>query len=377
MEPSHFEPFGWEIRLSGHKSENLGKDSLTRAAFIHEYIHYVQFLIGSLGRIQFMEFIRNIILAGIIKHYNNNVPDYCEQIDLRVELSKASPNDLMDTEAQINFQKNYHDLNAALDTALRQISPIADDFVFEPLRIHGPHGFEIPDFPHIVIHHKQQAYILPISDRVFFENMARQIQRNYLQSTLKDASSVDMLEGSLDEEIYICLWKKIKEKIQDTKESRIWTIVLCQISLICERPAHAFVEMYNNLIQQNVVNLNEFLRFLDYSKEIKNRYDKPSMQEIVNDLVQGIGRSIRMTETYELREIAKHMVNAHNDICTNPRYFANSLINWDHVLTWLDRFGCPPIIFDDKTLTKIDTIDLKKPWHDYLNLGRNLLLPLI
>jgi len=376
MEPSHFELFGWEIRLSGHKSENLGKDSLTRAAFIHEYIHYVQFLIGSLGRIFFLELTRNIILAGQIKHYDNNVPEYCEQIDLMDELSRASANDLISTKAQINFQKNYYELNAALDTTLREVSPIYDNFVFEPLRIHGPYEFEVPDFPHIVIYHKQKTYILPLSDRVIFENMARQVQRNYLFFIFNDTSSVDSLQGELSEEIYTCLWKLIKKQTQDRVDSRMWTIVLCQIALICERPAHAFIEMFNILSAQNSSDLNEFLQFLDHNEEIKHRYNKPPMQEIVNDLIQGIGTAIRMTETYELREIAKYMKNAHDIICRNPKYFADPLIDWGRVLSWVEKFGCPPIVFDDKTSTKIDKFNLKKPWHNYLNLGKKLLLPL-
>lgn len=374
---SHFEPFGWEIRLNGHQSSDLEKDNLTRATFIHEYIHYVQFLISSLGRIFFVELIRNIILAGVIKHYGKDVPEEIEQINLKAELSEASPTDFVNTNAQANFQKNYYELMAALETTPIEIEPTAEKFVYKPLKIQGPYSFEILDFPHIVIHHGRKVYVTPLSDRIIFENMARQVQRYYLFFKLNDTSSVDNLLGQLGEEIYTCLWQIVREHSQDKCDSRMWTIVLCQVSLICERPGHAFIKMYEKFVAQDTPDMNEFLHSLNWDEEIKSRYNKPPMQELLNELIENLGRTMKMHENYELREVVKYMRNAHNDICTNPKYFANSLVDWDHVLSWLRRFGCPPIIFDDGTLTKIDEIDLKKPWHDYLNLGRNLLLPLI
>lgn len=376
MEPSHFEPFGWKIRLTGHQSKDLADDGLARAAFIHEYIHYVQFLVGSLGRIQFVEFVRNIILAGVVKHYGNDAPEKIEQINLMETLSEAVPGDFVDTDAQSNFKENYYELMGALDTTLMPIEATTEKFIYEPFRIHGLDNFEIKDFPHIVVHHRQKTYKIPLSDGIFLENMARQIQRYYLFFRLHDTSSVDNLRGELEEQKYICLCQLIREHSQDKLDSMMWTIVLCQISLICERPCYAFVKMYEKLVTQGTWDIDEFLRSLVWDEEIKSRYNKPPMQEVLKELIEKLGTTMKVHENYELREIAKYMCNAHNDICSNPKYFANSLIDWDCVISWVSRFGCPPVVCDDMTVTTIGGIELKKPWHDYLIRGRDLLMSL-
>jgi len=371
---NHFNPLQWTIELNNYHSTEFLYDGLARASFIHEYIHYIQFLISSLGRIFFSELVRNIILAGVHKHYNGVVPEQIKQIDLLKELEHATPGDFVNTDVQMNFSKNYYELRACLDDKFQKIQPTSARFISLPLHVDNHPESTIQEFLHLVINHDNKTYALPITDRVIFENMARQIQRNYLFFTTGDTADIDNLQGLIEEQTYLCLWRLLDNHSRGRYDSRQWIIVLCQISLLCERPCEAFRIIYEKIIEYDIIGLDDLIKLLKRDADIAQMYDQPSMQEIVNELISKLGTIMRIPENGELHEIVKYAVEAHNIIAKNHKYFADPLLTWNQILSWLRSFGRPPVKFKDRVLLDIEGIKTSKPFYVYLELGSKLLL---
>ncbi len=79
---AHFHPLRWEIDLSAHAAAELERDPVVRGIFVHEYVHYVQALTGTIGRHILVELARLAVFAGIQRHHGWPPAAGCSQIHL-------------------------------------------------------------------------------------------------------------------------------------------------------------------------------------------------------------------------------------------------------------------------------------------------------
>src|SRR5580704_10446120 len=78
----HFHPLKWTIDLGAYTRQQLRSLAEAQATFVHEYIHYVQSLTGTLGRIYLVELVRMCGLAAITARYGATPPKLEEQLDI-------------------------------------------------------------------------------------------------------------------------------------------------------------------------------------------------------------------------------------------------------------------------------------------------------
>ena len=372
----HFHTLNWTIKLLNHNSKELEIDGETRSSFIHEYIHYVQFLISTFGRVVLIDYIRNIILAGLHKHYYpKEIPENFDQISLLEELQKAVPSDFTNSEAQQNLEKLYYEIKAMMDAKPDPIHDTSQKFIYKPLETQYQGKCSIDNFPHVVIKHGGRTYALALNDRLLFDNMARQIQKNYLFFTLNDTSSVDRLRNNMEEKPYICLWKLIDDLSHKRYDSRLWTIVISQFALMCGKPGDTFIRIYNCIRDNDFSDIDDVIKAIKRDDEIEKMYDNPPIQEIVNDLILKYGTAMLPHENNELKTFLKPIISACNSVAKEPKYFSNPCLNWNETIKWLKMLGCPPIVFKDGQVTSIYGVQLGGEWYEYLKLGTKLLLP--
>lgn len=378
---SNFHPLNWRIELPNFLSEELSVDGFVRSSLIHEYIHYLQFLISTFGRVILIDFIRNIILGGLHKYYYpKEVPDRYQQIDLMKQLQSSKPSDFENSEAQQNLITLYYDIEAMMNVEPEAIKSTSKKFIYKRLKTNHPNQESIDtsmleDFPYIVIKHNNGTYIIALTDRVFLDNMARQIQRNYLYFSVNDTSYVDKLQGNLSEQVYLCIWKLIKELSKKNLDSRIVTILMCQLSLMCGNPGRSFIRMYNILKENDFSNIHDFVKAIGRNEKIMETFDNPPIQKILDELLLKYGTAFRITENYKLKTFIGPIVRASNMVMEDPLYFANVLLNWNEFMKWIKLLGCPPINLKDGEISSLNGVQLGSSWYEYLRLGVKLLLP--
>lgn len=377
---AHFHPLRWEIDLSDHHSSSLESDPVVQATFLHEYVHYVQALTGTIGRRILLEMVRLAIFAGHSYHHGWPAPADRPRLDLRAALESASPSDFHNTKPRQQYKKLIEDLRFALgDAPTPAPADVSPGAVFRRALTLGPNT--VDDFVHVVGSTPSGTVAVPITDRVVFENMARQIQLNYLRfnNDLKTAVVRDLRSQPGGDVTYVCLRDALEQALPTSEDSEKWTVVLCQVALLCRHPGGAFAHMLERLAEMREPDLTDFVRRMKRDDWFLGEFNVPPVQETLHELVGKYGTAIQLAENHELRELTKLIAHAHNALRDDYALMASPLIEWAHVLGWVDRFGCPPLSFSDGILTEIQGRPCTSPWTWYFRrlddlLGSNPIL---
>jgi hypothetical protein len=112
--------------------------------------------------------------------------------------------------------------------------------------------------------------------------------------------------------------------------------------------------------------LTVFLQFLCRDEWFKGEFNEPPVQGVLSDLVGKWGTAMLPRENWELREFTKLVANACNALLDDYSLMAGPLLAWKDIGHWIERFGCPPIIFSDATCTNVQGIATSEPWTWYL-----------
>jgi hypothetical protein len=371
---AHFHPLRWEIDLSSYQSAELGANPVVQGVFVHEYVHYVQALTGTIGRHILIEMARIGILAGLSRRYGWPPPEKYEQIYLREVLEQATKANFMGSEAKRQYDEFATALAFATSiqaTTMPKGTPLG---VFKslPLTV-GPHT--VPDFVHVTGENASGVVAVPVTDRVVFENMARQVQRNYLlfNNNLKTAAVDDERINWHRDLQYVCLHDVLKNRLPESESTPKWTITLCQIAILCRNPGTAFVHMFERVSNLQIFDLGSFVDAMNSDDWFKGEFNEPPIQGVLNDLIQKWGSAILPRENWEMRELTILVANASNALLGNYGFMASDLLTWKDVGGWIARFGCPPIHFADRVVDEVQGIKSTAPWTWYLQTLNDLL----
>ncbi len=379
---AHFDPLKWQIDILEHSVKDLEQSVEAQSKFVHEYIHYVQALTSTIGRNILLEMVRLMIFAGFWKHYRGSLPKkFEEKINLKELLENSSPNDFRGTEPAAQYQEFYAQLGFALADNISKARTHNEPefkFVRMPLLVGK---FCKNDFVHLVVTHDKQKWAVPITDRVVFENMARQVQRNYLGFNCAPNPDGTLNKSLLDGErrkvgdlVYTCLYDTLEDTLPRSEDVARWTIGLCQFALLCRYPGLVLEYMIGRLDGRRVVDVQSFLMEMRRDSFFVGEYNTPPLQETLNEVVGKWGTAILMSESWELREITKHISNAYNALIDEPLFFASPLLSIKEVQGWMRSFGCPPVRCADGALEQLYGVALSKPWHRYFELADSVLL---
>ena len=363
----HFHPLRWEIDLRPHRSGDLDAQPVVQAVFVHEYVHYVQALTGTVGRHILLELARLAVFAGILRKHGWPPPAGYEQVHLREVLEASAPADFQPSEPRTQYQEFSQELLFALADAESALPAGTAPGAFARRRLEvGPHA--VDDFVHVAVRRGAAVVAVPVTDRVVFENMARQVQRNYLRfNNNLDTSPVDVERQKAHGDItYVCLHDALKSRLPDSEDCSKWTITLCQLALLCRNPGTAFEHMVGRLTGLRSSDLSGFIQALNRDQWFKGEFNHPPVQDVLNELVGKWGTAVLPRENWELRELTKLVANACNALLGEYSLMAGSLLAWKDIGHWIARFGCPPIIFSDCTLTEVQGITTSAPWTWYL-----------
>ncbi|WP_156349873.1 hypothetical protein [Archangium gephyra] len=373
---AHFDPLIWRIEIPEHSASELDSSVEAQSRFVHEYIHYVQTLVGTAGRFLLLEMVRIMIFAGFHKKHGGNMPrNLGEQINLKLLLKGSSPGEFNGTPPFVEYRKFVDDLRFVLaDDVVRIQNPAikTDGFVRLPLQV----GENLKDkFVYLVASRGGEKWAVPVTDRVIFENMARQIQRRYLFfNTPGDTRIVDREKSKVGDLVYTCLYDFLEANLPKDEDVSKWTIVTCQFALLCRYPGLAFEYMAKRLAGRKFVDLQSFLEEMRKDSFFDGQYDEPPLQKTVNDLVGKWGTAISLNENWELKKLTEKIANAYNSIIGDPMFFASPLVLWKDVRGWMGKFGCPPVQFSDGLVWNIQGVDLSMPWHEYFELAGSVLV---
>lgn len=365
-----FNLLNWTIDMEHHTRHEFNNDIYVQSKFVHEYVHYVQTLASTIGRIIFAELIRISIRAGVYKSFGNNTPDPPQQINLWDALEQSTPTDFNNTDVKTDFSDFNFDLRTALHLIHYQMNIQGNSGIIK--RDFSIFGRHIPDFSYIRKDFNNTTYWIPITDAVLYENMARQIQKQFLafnnpsNSLSLDTSGIDDLRHTHGEIFYTCLYDYLIEILPEGEDIVKWTITLCQFSLMCSFPGSVFHYITDLIISTQVFDIDEIINVIRKDKFIASQYNNPNIQNTLDEMINKFGTFIKPTENYEIYELAGNIVNIINTVNNNWGHFYDPLINWNKVEVWIKHFGCPPIRFADGEMLQIAGIATNDYWHKYL-----------
>lgn len=373
---AHFNPATWEIDLRQYPEAALSTSPVAQATFLHEYIHYLQTLTSTAGRCLLIEQVRTIIFAGLYRTHPNGIPSNFSQIDLYAALDGATRQDFAGTEPSNQYRQTAEELSLALCAQQVPYSGKRDPkhpFV-EMTLTHS--GVSQSGFTHVIVAAGTQLVAIPLNDRVFFENMARQVQRRFLLFNNElDASAVESERStSHGDRTYVCIHDLLKETLPPTEDAARWTIVLCQMCLLCRHPGTAFEQVFKRLVGLSEKNdLNDFLRRLNRDEWFRGEFNTPALQDTIDELHRKWGSAMRIVESGELHEVLRLIASVYNIAMGNYEYFASPLLTWEMVGYWVRSFGCPPVRCSDGTLTSLFGTPTTMPWRRYFVKASELL----
>jgi len=357
----------WEIDLSAYRSTDLETDPVLQAVFVHEYVHYVQALTGTIGRHILLEMVRLAIFAGISRRHGWPPPAGYDQVHLHEVLENAAPADFQSSEPRRQYHEFIRDLLFALDdTAGPAPAGTTPGVLLRRTLTVGANT--VDDFVHVTGTNSSGVVAVPVTDRVVFENMARQVQRNYLRfNNNLDTSAVDDERNRSHGDLtYVCLHDVLANRLPASEDSGKWTITLCQVALLCRNPGTAFERIINSLTGLRNTDLTSFVQALNRDAWFQGEFNEPPVQELLNELIGKWGTAILPRENWEMREFTKLVANACNALLGDYSLMASPLLTWKDVGHWIARFGCPPLTFSDGTISQVQGIATSSPWTWYL-----------
>ena len=235
MSSNHFHPLDWNIRIPEFTGQELTTDPNAQSVFLHEYLHYVQMLLGTTGRRTLVDMVKLCVRTGLHKHYAGAVPNHFHQIDLRRSLEEANSADFVGSDVSQEYQRIRDEWSFLLADEEIPVCAREIGVVRRPFSVGNVSRRE---FPHLVVPwDSSSARAIPLTERVIFENMARTMQRNYLYFTLQDTSRVDEeRNGPRRDVTYVCIRDYLEGTLPSGEDAAKWTIGLCHLSLLCDEP---------------------------------------------------------------------------------------------------------------------------------------------
>lgn len=365
-----FNLLNWTIDMEHHTKDEFKKDVLVKSKFIHEYIHYLQTLACTIGRIIFAELIRISIRAGLHKKFGVNLPSPPEQINLWEILDSSTNADFVGTDVKTDFHDFFLDLQTAVSIQRVNLNVKGNNQIVEhTFKIHGR---EINNFPFIRKDFDHVVHWIPITDTILYENMARQIQKQFYafnnQTSLLslDATIIDSYRNNIGEIYYTCLYDYLEKILLKGEDVAKWTIAICQFSLMCSFPGKVFKYLTELIESKSLTKIDQLISLKRNDPFISSQYNIPNVQETINEMIFKYGSFILPTENYEIRELSEKIANVVNTVNDNWDYFNDSLIKWEKVEGWIRTFGCPPIRFADGDMNEIAGVKTNDYWHKYL-----------
>ncbi|NUN10330.1 MAG: hypothetical protein HUU54_14240 [Ignavibacteriaceae bacterium] len=370
---NHFDLFEWTIYLPEFTKDQVENEVYAQSVLIHEYIHYCQQLSSTFGRIFLKNIITSLLRASIFIRYGPNVPSQIDNLNIRDLITNASPYILINSD----IKKDHEDLMEEYEiiTAGEPFPVTSHDpelFVYDKVFSKSRNTSHV--YPHILAEFLGSKYYVPLSERVIYENMARQIQRNYLQFNNQrqenliyrpDTEIIDSLRNNTGEVIYVCVHDEIKKILPDTEDISAWTIAICQISLLCRLPGDALKHLFDMLRSLNPKKMEVFLQSCTTDVFFNDNYNVPNMQEYLNDIMLEHSKYLVPQERILIHDFIKRVVAISNAVNSNKLYFYNAQMNQKDFFAFMNSFGCPPIICSDGELKSIFGYDIQNPLREY------------
>ncbi len=363
----HFEPFDFTIELDFPR-KTLGADGVERSILVHEYIHYLQCLSSTIGRCLLFELSRIAITGGHWKFHNKNPPNDLQHIDLDDVLSKSNRADFTSFGGRTQYADTRIEIDALLNPKLSAGSTGSGvRFHQAPLA-----GFPTKNVLHLEFDYAGSRTCVPLVDRVFFENAARQVQRHYLFMAIQKTDFVDRLLGQPGEAQYICLHECVEPAVRGRFDAREMTIALSQFCLLSAEPGTVFTLALSDLATSKARTREEQFHELRRNPQIAALMNKPNMDEVIREYGR-LQTSILSPASLGLFRFRELITHAYNQLNALPWLFASSIVTWDVFKQWLRTFGCPEIRCSDGSLSHLEGIPCQSPWVKYLQLGNSLL----
>ncbi len=372
-----FDLIQWKINMKDETYEALTTNPVVQAKFVHEYIHYIQSLMGTLGRVILAELLRlSIAVAGIVRGYTRDsiiVP----KIDVLNALRNANSEDITDKGLFDQYKDIWDQLQFTMNIVNLEDRAIVDiSAPFEKRNIIvGKDLLENYVFVKGKMNNKQ--FSVPLTERVVFDNMARQVQRNYLiHNNNGDTSIIDKYREKPNEFYYTCLHDIITRYMPKSalpKNPTAWTFIICQYAILCGNPNHAFEFLFNLLKQFGGNKLEEdFLQRLWSDSWINRQFNAPKLKGVINDIRAYFKFAVSQNQT-DIKTLLDSIEKAYSSVRENVWLFYVPKLKWEGFLDWIRSYGCPPVEFKDGKRTDIDGIDISSPWQPYLEQTHRLL----
>ena len=373
---NHFHPLNWNIQIPEFTTEELTNDPTAQSVFLHEYLHYVQMLLGTTGRRTLVDMVKLCVRTGLHKHYAGNIPKHFEQIDLRKTLKDANAADFVDSDVRQDFQYVLDEWSFLLADEAILVSDVVA--AHEVVR----HTFSVgkirwPDFPHLMIPWDSNSVrAVPLTERVIFENMARAVQRNFLYFTLQDTEFIDQERKKPHRDItYVCIRDYLENALPSDEDAAKWTIGLCHLSLSCNKPWEVMAHLLLKVKSVGYRDWDHFMNEVEQDIFISDRFNIPDAQQEVSSLIERYGTAIRPSENYQVLLLARRVADAFNILSSKPLFFYEPAKGWEIARSWVGFFGLPPVLTKDGQVELVAGHRAESDWFWYLERTCKLLGP--
>jgi len=374
-----FEFTRWEIIMEYWRSEDFQTDPEVQARFVHEYVHYLESLMGTLGRVVLTELFRMVIYARqALEGFNNHSKTKPPRLPVLERLKAACSRDFDPTELPGQYAELYKEILFTMYTGhLQGITRVDNENPFET-RTHEKYGYPRTDFVFIRGESRGRPISVPLTERILFDNVARQVQRNYLRNNTGRTSTVDELRSTdPDEFYYVCLTDLIERSLPKRRspiDSSAWAIAICQYSLLCDYPDQVFRYLLTELRGFKGQDLTkEFLENLKTDRWIRGHYNNPPLEEVLAQILTDFGDKTCDSSGAGIECLINNILTLYTDLDRNVALLFGLDLTWERVKGWASRYGCPPVVFADGIKYDPFEIGSTNPWHTYLSLTYSLL----
>lgn len=351
---AHFHPLSWKIHLPNFDSKNLDSDPVAQSVFVHEYTHYLQFLSSAYGVRCMYELFRISVNMAYHYKFGSAIPktispdNKISVLDMLAANIKAKLSD--EVTDQVKYLVSQLEFSFGEKYALVSLidrKPTTYPFDSEPLTLNGKTY-------HVKVLHSKwrgQEWRVYVTERIIFENMARQLQKCYSIFAGEPAMShMASYQADQGEVLYMCLHNYLAENIGPGEDASTWTYALCQYCLRAVDSTAVLIRCLHLLRSSpHRSDLSRFLAACDRDTQVAkglNKYDLGKMNEDLSMLSRGVCSS---QEAYDIHQAFMHVCNVYNDFFVDGTRLLNySGLFWKDVKTWVARYGCPSIVFRDR-----------------------------
>ncbi len=369
---SEFCPFSWQLKLSDHSLESLETSIESQAVLLHEYVHFLQLLTGTLGRQILIETTRLIILAALERVHGDDIPSGFSQVSARAAFHEATLGNFQTTEAGAQYTQFAHELAVALNANECSVPDTSDRPLLTLRRQLA--GLTL-DQLHVVVPGNGGLVGIPSVDTLFCENMARAMQLQYLVANNGSIVAVsDELNKPHGDRLYRAIETVLSGVLPFTDDSKEWTVAVCQLTLLARRPGHAFRRVIEALGNRQQEGLETLLGRVRSTLTAEGEWDDPPVQDAVDELCQSWATCLVEDEQRAVHALATSICTA-----TNAMALGRPLVNvqggLEAILGAMRMYGCPKIFVADREdpLEEFCGVRLGVPWLDMMTKAYELM----